>query len=87
MKLKELKRMLDKMSKEQLNQDLIVVANNMTYSGSGIAYKAKSNLYWDGEYDLSELKSMSELKEVYDADEIAGMVCEVRRGELIIELP
>ena len=87
MKLKELRRMLNRMNDEQLEQDLIVLACERTQSGKGIAYKAKCNLYWDGEDDPSELKTMSELKEEYDSDEIAGMVCEVKRGELIIELP
>jgi ribosomal protein S24E len=86
MKLKELKRMLDKMSKEQLEQDLIVIANCRTQSGFGKARKARCNLYYDGEDDPSELKTMSELKDMYDSDEIAGMEVVVERGEFFIEL-
>lgn len=40
MKLKEVKRLLDKMSKEQLEQDLVVIACDGTQSGVGVAKKA-----------------------------------------------
>lgn len=75
------------MSKEQLNQNLIVIACGGTQSGFGIAKKAKCRLYWDGEDDPSGLKTMAELKEEYDSDEIAGMEVVVKRGEFVIELP
>jgi hypothetical protein len=86
MKLKELKRMLSKMDTGQLEQDLIVIACNRTQSGCGKAQKAKCNFYWDGENDPSELKTMSELKDIYDSDEIAEMEIVIKRGELFIEL-
>lgn len=44
-------------------------------------------LYWTGEDDPSELKTMAELKEEYDSYEIAGMENVVKRGDFFIELP
>lgn len=87
MKLKDLKKMLDKMSKEQLDQDLIVIACERTQSGYGEARKAKAALYYNGEDDPSSLYTMSELKDMYEPDEIAGMEVVVKRGEFYIELP
>lgn len=45
--------MLNRMNKEQLEQDLIVIACNRTLSGYGRAQKARYNFYWDGEDDPS----------------------------------
>jgi len=56
MKLKDVKRMLDKMSREELEHDLVVIADG-TQSGVGVAKKAKCALYWTGEDDPSELKT------------------------------
>lgn len=86
MKLKQLKKMLDKMSKEELNRDLIVFACDRTISGSGEARKSKSNLYYDGEDDPSTLKTMSELKSIYDSDELDGFELVAKRGSFFIEM-
>lgn len=88
MKLKDLKKKLDKMSKEQLNQDLIVVASDKTLSGVGDAKIARTNLLWTGDDDPSELRTKAELlEEGYDKEEIEEMEIEVERGSLYIELP
>ena len=88
MKLKELKRMLDKMSKEQLNKDLIVVADDKHLSGFGEAHKAKCAYIYDGSDDPAQLRTMSELKdECYDKEEIEGMDRILERGDFYIELP
>lgn len=87
MKLRELKSILSKMSKEQLNQQLIVVANEKHLSGHGEAHKSKCNYYYDGSDDPCPLKSQSELKEEYEKDEIEGMDMILKRGDFYIELP
>jgi hypothetical protein len=88
MKLKDLKKKLDKMSKEQLNQDLIVVASNKTLSGLGDAKTSNSHLIWTGDDDPCELRTKTELvEEGYDKEEIAEMEVMVERGGFYIELP
>jgi len=87
MKLKQLKAQLDKMSKEQLNQDLIVVANDKQLSGYGIAKKSKCDYLYDGSDDPAPLLTRVELKESYDKEEIEGMEVTLKRGEFYIELP
>ena len=88
MKLKDLKKKLDKMSKEQLNQDLIVIANYKTLSGLGNAKISNSHLIWTGDDDPCELLSKSELIEQgYDKEEIGDMEVMVERGGFYIELP
>ncbi len=88
MKLKDLKKKLDKMSKEQLNQDLIVVASDKTLSGLADAKIARTNLLWTGDDDPCELRTKAELiDEGYDKEEIAEMEIEVERGALYVELP
>lgn len=87
MKLKTLKRMLDKMSESQLDRDLIVVADDKNLSGVGEAHKAKSSLFYDGQDDPSQLKTLSELKDnCYDKEDIESMDCILRRGDFYIEL-
>lgn len=88
MKLKHLKKKLDKMSKEQLNQDLIVVASNKTLSGLGYAKTSNSHLIWTGDDDPCELRTKSELiEEGYEKEEISEMEVMVERGGFYIELP
>ena len=88
MKLKDLKKKLDKMSKEQLNQDLIVVASNKTLSGLGDAKTSNSHLIWTGDDDPCELRTKTELiEDGYDKEEIAVMEIMVERGGFYIELP
>ncbi len=74
MKLKDLKKKLDKLSREQLEQDFIVIAQERTLSGFGEARVSKSHLYWDGEDDPSNLYTKAELKDQdYDKEDIEGM--------------
>jgi hypothetical protein len=88
MKLKDLKKKLDKMSKEQLNQDLVVVANEKTLSGIGIARVSNCNLINSGDDDPCELVSKQSLiDDGYDLEEIEGMETVVKKGDFYIELP
>jgi len=88
MKLRKLKSILDKMSKEQLNQDLIVLACDKTLSGHGVVRKSKGNLIWNGDDDPCELMTKAALiEEGYDPIEIKDMETMVKKGEIYIELP
>lgn len=87
MKLKQLKRMLEKMSKEELEKDLVIVANDRYLSGIGEAKKSREKLFYDGSDDPCQLKNLTEMKEEYDNEEIEGMEVVVNRGEFFIELP
>lgn len=88
MKLKDLKKKLDKMSKQQLEQDLIVVANDKTLSGFGIAKISNSNLINPGDDDPCELVTKSHLiEEGYDSEDIECMELVIQKGEFYIELP
>lgn len=75
------------MSKDQLNKELIVVANDKELSGYGKAGKAKCAYIWDGSDDPSPLRTLSDLKEEYDKEEIEGMERILERGDFYIELP
>lgn len=86
MKLRQLKKILNKMSEEQLGQDLLIIACDRTISGFGDVKKSKSNLYYDGEDDPSTLKTMAELKNSYDSDELDGFELVAKRGSFFIEM-
>ena len=86
MKLKQLKKMLDKLSKEELENDLIVLANDRHLSGVGEAKKSREKLFYDGSDDPCQLKNLSEMKEEYDKEEIEGMEVVLNRGDFFIEL-
>lgn len=85
MKLKDLKKMLNSLTPKQLESELVVYNSDLTYSQMGEGKKAKSRLFWDGGDDPSPLKTMSELKEEYDKEEIEGMELIFERGDFYIE--
>lgn len=87
MKLKELKNMLNKMSKEQLEKPLIVVANEKTQSGYGEAHKSRCTFIDDGSDNPAPLRTLSDLKEDFDKEEIKEMDIILKRGDFYIELP
>ena len=61
MKLKDLKKRLDKLSKEQLEQDFIVIASQKTLSGFGEARVSNANLINTGDDDPCELVTKQSL--------------------------
>lgn len=87
MKLKDLKKQLDKLSKEQLEQELLY--NSKEYSVSGVVSKitrAKANLYNTHEDDPSTLYTMRELKEQgMDKEEIESFDIEIPKGAFVLE--
>ena len=86
MKLKDKKKQLDKLTKEQLNQDLLY--NSKRYSVSGVVekmIKQRGNLYYDGSDDPATLYTLKELKEEYEKDEIEEFTIEIPKGSFVIE--
>lgn len=88
MKLKDLKRKLSKLSKEQLEQDFVVVASNKTLSGFGEARVSNSNLIYTGDDDPCELVTKQSLiDDGYEKEEIEGMETIIKKGQFYVELP
>lgn len=85
MKLKDLKKMLDKMSAEQLENPLYY--KGLYISGIATVQKSKSNLWYDGEHDPSTLKTMADLKERYEKHEIDKFSLEIPKGSLMVIIP
>ena len=87
MKLKDLKKQLDKLTKEQLNQELLF--NSKEYSVSGVVHKLtrqRANLYYDGSDDPATLYTLKELKEDgLDKEEIEGYDIEITKGSFVLE--
>ena len=85
MQLKELKEILNSMSVEQLNKELIVIDCSEAIVGYAEAEFATEDLYSIGN-DPSELYVLSELKDQYEQEEIDDMEIIVNKGDLIFEL-
>ena len=87
MKLKELKKQLNKLTKDQLEQELLY--NSVEYSVSGTVQKiarAKSNYYTTHEDDPATLYTMKELKERgFDKEEIEDCDIEIPKGAFVIQ--
>ena len=87
LKLKDLKKALDKMTKEQLEQNIVYSSENLCLSGSVISFgMAKANLYYTGDDDPAELYTMKQLKENgYDKEDIEGFAIEINKGDFVIK--
>ena len=86
-KLKDLKKALDKMTKEELNQQIVYVSDDLCLSGTvtGIG-KAKATLYNTFDDDPAELYTMKQLKENgYDKEDIEGFAIEINKGDFVIK--
>lgn len=87
MKLKDVKKMVNKLSKEQLEQEFLY--NSKEYSVSGVVFKisrAKANLYNTYEDDPATLYTLKELKEQgMDKEEIESCDIEIQKGAFVIE--
>lgn len=87
MKAKHLKEFLEKLTPEQLNQN--VVYNSKDQCISGIikdAFIQREDLLYTGEDDPAELYTVKQLKEDgYDAEDIEGMDIEIPKGSIVIE--
>ena len=88
MKLKDLKKKLDNLTKEQLEQDFIIVASQKTLSGFGEAKVSNANLIYTGDDDPCELVTRQSLiDDGYEKDDIEGMEVVVKKGQFYVELP
>lgn len=87
MKLKDLKRIINKMTPEQLEQKLLYNSENYSMSGPVTGIKrAKGNLYYTGEDDPAQLYTRKQLTEDgYDKQDIEGFEVEIPRGAYYIE--
>ena len=89
MKWNDLKKKLNKMSKEELKQDAIFITSRKTQSGIiEVAKKLPATLYNTYEDDPNELKTMKELKEYgLDKEELENVADEFSKGQFFIEIP
>lgn len=87
MKLKELKKILDKMTPAELNQELLYNSKTHLISGAVLKVsKVKNDLLWDGSDDPSTLLTRSGWKKYgMDKEEIDEMDVEIPKGSIIIE--
>lgn len=87
LKLKDLKKALDKMTKEQLNQKIVYCSDLLYQSGVVIGFgRAKASLYYTGEDDPAELYTMKQLKEEgYDKEDIESFDIEIAKGDFVIK--
>lgn len=88
MKWKQLKSKISRMSKDELNGD--VIFNSKEYGLSGEVHnirKASFDLLWDGEDDPSKLISAAEAKRNgLDPDEIESLTVEIPKGSYYIQI-
>lgn len=88
MKLKDLKKWVNSLTNEQLEQHLLY--NSKEYSISGKVYKIKKanqNLYYTGEDDPAQLYTLKQLKDNgYEKEEIQEFDIEIPKGSLYIEI-
>lgn len=88
MKLKDLKTKLNKLSKDQLEQDFIVIAANKTLSGFGEAKVSNSNLIYTGDDDPCKLVTKQFLIDAgYDKEEIEEFDVVIKKGQFYVNLP
>lgn len=87
MKLKELKNILEQLTPEQLEKELIYNSEEFYISGpvKGLV-EAKEDLYYTGEEDPSSLYTKNQLIENDLEDEIDGFEIEIGKGDFYIEL-
>ena len=87
LKLKDLKKALDKMTKEQLEQGIVYSSENLCLSGTVIGFgRAKENLYYTGDDDPAELYTLKQLKDDgYDKEDIEGFDIEIKKGDFVIK--
>ncbi len=86
-KLKDLKKHLDKMSKEELNQPILFNSEQYHMSGLIIGFgKARATLYNTYEDDPSDLYTKKQLKDNgYDKEEIEKMDIDINRGDFVMK--
>jgi len=87
-KLRDIKKIFDKLSEKELDQHLLY--NSEHYSVSGVVTKIKKasvDLYYIGDDDPARLYTKKQLKEELemDAEEIKKCEIEIPKGALVLE--
>ena len=84
----DLKKKLEKLSKEELQKEAIFISDSKTQSGViDVAKKLPAKLYNIFEDDPNELKTRKQLKDDgMDAEEIENCDVEFEKGEFFIEI-
>ncbi len=87
MKLKQLKKMLDKLDKNQLEQELLFNDTEGCRSGIAKVIRQPHDLIYDGGDDPVALQSRKQLKENgYIQEEIEEMEVEIPKGSYVVML-
>jgi len=88
MKLKDLKKWVNKLTDEQLEQDLFYNSEEYYISGKVTKIeKATSSLYYTGEDDPVELYTMKQLKDNgWDKEDIESFDVEIPKGSFYIKI-
>ncbi len=88
MKLKDLKKWVNRLTDEQLEQDLLY--NSEEYSISGKVNKiekASQDLYYTGEDDPAPLYTLKQLKDDgWEKEDIEGFDIEIPKGSFYIKI-
>jgi ABC-type amino acid transport substrate-binding protein len=87
LKLKDLKKALDKLTKEELKQPIIYNSENYYMSGQVLGIgKARATLYYTGEDDPSELYTMKQLKDNgWEKEDIESFEVCIKKGDFVIK--
>lgn len=87
MKLKDLKKLLDNLSAEELEKDLLY--NSKSYGLSGVissVNQISENLYYDDSDDPAPIHTRSEWRDLgYSDEEIDMMTIEIPEGSICVE--
>lgn len=88
MKLKDLKKWVNNLTEQQLDQELLYNSEEFGLSGKVEKIeKAKQNLYYTGEDDPAQLYTLKELKEEgFDKEDIEGFDIEIPKGNFYIKI-
>lgn len=88
MKLKDLKKWINSLTQEQLEQPLIYNSDEYSISGRvNKIEKAKQNLYYTGEDDPAQLYTLKQLKEDgWEKEDIEGFNIEIPKGSFYIKI-
>ena len=88
MKLKDLKKWVNLLTEQQLEQPLIYHSEEYSISGEvSEIKKAKSDLYYTGEDDPATLYTLKQLKQDgYDKEDIESFDIEIPKGSFYIEI-
>lgn len=88
MKLKDLKKWVNKLSEEQLEQPLLYYSEEYSISGNVLEIpKAKQNLYYTGEDDPAQLYTKEQLKDDgWDIEDIKCFDIAIPKGIFYIKI-